>query len=207
MKNSLGDGNTRPPGLLPEKSVCRSRSNRTGHGTTDWFQIGKGLCQGCILSPCLYNLFSENIMWNARLEVAQAGIKIAGKVFGSPQRCPARVSDLRTSLGWPLLRAQPCPRKRSTKIKEQKVVVDELSNLKKNRKVYRQQQNSNIFFLADRTEMLSESKSKFFWYIIQKQKEILLWAFCGNSWWWLNYTAYSWMYKYIYLKIGWWYTS
>ena len=88
-------------------------------------------------------------MWNARLEVAQAGITISGKVFGSPQRCPAGVSDLRTALGWPLLRAQPCPRKSSTKIKEQKVVVDELSNLKKNRKVYRQQQNSNIFFLVD----------------------------------------------------------
>ena len=148
--------------MPPEKSVCRSRNTvRTGHGTTDWFQIGKGLCQGCILSPCLYNLFSENIMWNARLDVAQAWIKIAGRVFGSPQRCPAGVSDLRTSLGWSLLKAQPCTRKSSTKIKEQKVVVDELSNLKKNRKVYRQQQNSNIFFLVDWSEMLFESKNIF----------------------------------------------
>ena len=49
---------------------------RTGHGT-DWFQIGKGVCQGCILSPCLFNLYAEYIMRNARLEEAQAGIKIA----------------------------------------------------------------------------------------------------------------------------------
>ena len=52
---------------------------RTGHGTTDWFQIGKGVCQGCILSPCLFNLYAEYIMKNPRLEEAQAGIKIAGR--------------------------------------------------------------------------------------------------------------------------------
>ena len=50
---------------------------RTGHGTTDWFQIGKGVCQGCILSPCLFNLCAEYIMRNAGLDEAQAGIKIA----------------------------------------------------------------------------------------------------------------------------------
>ena len=50
---------------------------RTGHGTTDWFQIGKGVCQSCILSPCLFNLYAEYIMRNARLGEAQAGIKIA----------------------------------------------------------------------------------------------------------------------------------
>ena len=49
----------------------------TGHGTIDWFQIGKGVCQGCILSPCLFNLYVEYIMRNARLEETQAGIKIA----------------------------------------------------------------------------------------------------------------------------------
>ena len=52
---------------------------RTGHGTTDWFQIGKGVCQGCILSPFLFNLHAEYIMRNARLDEAQAGIKIAGR--------------------------------------------------------------------------------------------------------------------------------
>ena len=52
---------------------------RTGHGTTDWFQIGKGVLQGCIFSPCLFNFYAEYIMRNAGLEEAQAGIKIAGR--------------------------------------------------------------------------------------------------------------------------------
>ena len=52
---------------------------RTGHGTTDWFQVGKGVCQGCILSPCLFNLYAEYIMRNAGLEGTQAGIKNAGR--------------------------------------------------------------------------------------------------------------------------------
>ena len=52
---------------------------RTGHGTTDWFQIGKGVHQGCILSPCLFNLYAEYVMRNAGLDEAQAGIKIAGR--------------------------------------------------------------------------------------------------------------------------------
>ena len=56
------DENTRPPDLPLEKPVCRLRSNRTGHGTMDCFQIGKEVCQGCILSPCLFNLYAENIM-------------------------------------------------------------------------------------------------------------------------------------------------
>ena len=75
----LSDGKTSPPYLPPEKSVCRSRSTvRTKHGTkTDWFQIGKGICHDCILSPCLFNLNAEYIMWNAQLDEAQAGIKIA----------------------------------------------------------------------------------------------------------------------------------
>jgi len=52
---------------------------RTGHGTTDWFQIGKGVHQGCILLPCLFKLYAEYIMRNTRLDEAQAGIKIAGR--------------------------------------------------------------------------------------------------------------------------------
>ena len=52
---------------------------RTGNGTMDWFKIGKGVCQGCILSLCLFNLYAEYIMRNARLDEAQAGIKIAGR--------------------------------------------------------------------------------------------------------------------------------
>ena len=52
---------------------------RTGHVTTDWFQTGKGVCQGCILSPCLFNFYAEYIMQNAELDEAQTGIKIAGR--------------------------------------------------------------------------------------------------------------------------------
>ena len=57
----------------------RKATVRTGHGTTDWFQIGKGVRQGCLLSPCLFNLYAEYIMRNAGLEETQAGIKIAGR--------------------------------------------------------------------------------------------------------------------------------
>ena len=81
MENSERDGDTRPPNLPLEKSVCRSGATvRTGHGTTDWFQIGKGVCQGCILSPCLFNFYAEYIMRNAGLEEAQAGIMIAREI-------------------------------------------------------------------------------------------------------------------------------
>ena len=74
-------------GIPPDHLTCLLRNLyagqeaavRTGHGTTDWFQIGKGVCQGCILSPCLSNLYAEYIMRNAGLEETQAGIKIAGK--------------------------------------------------------------------------------------------------------------------------------
>ena len=67
----------RPSDLPLEKPICRSGSNKTVHGTTDWFPIGKGVRQGCLLSPCLFNLCAEYIMRNAGLEEAQAGIKIA----------------------------------------------------------------------------------------------------------------------------------
>ena len=77
METSERDGNTRSPNLPPEKPVCRLRRNRTGHGIKDWFKTGKGVCQGCILSPCLFNLYAEYIMKNAGLEEAQAGIKIS----------------------------------------------------------------------------------------------------------------------------------
>ena len=63
--------------LLRNLYAGQEATVRTGHGTTDWFQIGKGVCQGYILSPCLLNLYAEYIMRNAGLEEAQAGIKIA----------------------------------------------------------------------------------------------------------------------------------
>ena len=72
---------------IPEHLTCLLRNLyasqeatvRTGHGTTDWFQIRKGICQGCILSSCLFNLYAEYIVRNARLDEAQAGIKIVGR--------------------------------------------------------------------------------------------------------------------------------
>ena len=63
--------------LLRNLYAGQGATVRTGHGTTDWFPIGKGVLQGCILSPCLFNLYAEYIMRNAGLEEAQAGIKIA----------------------------------------------------------------------------------------------------------------------------------
>ena len=70
---------------IPDQPTCLSRNLyagqesivRTGHGTSDWFQIGKGVCQGCISSPCLFNLYAEYIMRNAGLDEAQVRIKIA----------------------------------------------------------------------------------------------------------------------------------
>ena len=72
---------------IPDHLICLLRdvyagqeaTVSTGHGTTDWFQIGKAVRQGCILSPCLFNLYAEYIMRNAELEETQAGIKIAGR--------------------------------------------------------------------------------------------------------------------------------
>ena len=72
---------------IPEQLTCLLRNlyarqeatGRSGHGTTDWFQIRKGVRQGCILSPCLFSLYAEYIMRNAGLEEAQAGVKIAGR--------------------------------------------------------------------------------------------------------------------------------
>ena len=66
-------------GLLRNLYAGQEATVSTGHGTTDWFQIGKGVFQGCLLSPCLFNLYAEYIMRNAGLEEAQAGIKIAGR--------------------------------------------------------------------------------------------------------------------------------
>ena len=78
MENSERDGNTKPPDLPFEISVCRLEATvRTERGTTDWLQIGKGVCQGCILSSCLFNLYAEYIMRNAGLDEVQAEIKIA----------------------------------------------------------------------------------------------------------------------------------
>ena len=78
MENSSKDGNTKPC-LLRNPYADQEATVRTLHGTTDWFQIRKGVHQGCILSPRLFNLYAEYIMRNAGLDEAQAGIKIAGR--------------------------------------------------------------------------------------------------------------------------------
>ena len=71
--------------LLRNLYAGQEATVRTGHGTTDWFQIGKGVPQGCILSPCLFKLYAENIMRNAGLEEAQAGIKTTRKNINNPR--------------------------------------------------------------------------------------------------------------------------
>ena len=78
---------------IPEHLICLLRNLyagqkarvRTGHGTTDWFQIGQGVRQGCILSPCLFNFYAEYIIRNIGLEEAQAGIKISGRNINNPR--------------------------------------------------------------------------------------------------------------------------
>ena len=80
VENSKRDGNTRPLDLSLKKLICRS-----GNNSLNWtwknrlVQMGKGVCQGCILSPCLFNLYAEYMMQNARLEEAEARIKISGR--------------------------------------------------------------------------------------------------------------------------------
>ena len=79
--------------VIPDNLICLLRNLyagqeetvRIGHGTTDWFQIGKGVRQGCILSACLFNLYAEYIIRNAGLEEAQEGIKIAGRNINNPK--------------------------------------------------------------------------------------------------------------------------
>ena len=76
--------------LLRNLYAGQEATVRTGHGTRDWFQIGKGVCQGCILSPCLFNLYAEYIMRNAGLDELQSGIKIARRI--------SRASDMLMTL-------------------------------------------------------------------------------------------------------------
>ena len=71
--------------LLRNLSAGQEATVRTGHGTTDWFQITKGVCQDCILSPCFFNFYAEYIIRNAGLDEAQVGIKIAGRIINNPR--------------------------------------------------------------------------------------------------------------------------
>ena len=79
MYDGLKKTTTKDASEKREDNIGQEATVRTGHGTTDWFQIGKEVRQGCILSPCLFNFYAEYIMRNTRLDEAQAGIKIAGR--------------------------------------------------------------------------------------------------------------------------------
>ena len=98
MENSERGGNTTLPDLPPEKSVCRSKTVRTGHGATDWFQIAKGVCQGCILSPCLFNLYAAYIMVNAGLDEHKLESRLPGEmsITSDMQMTPYYVRKQRT---------------------------------------------------------------------------------------------------------------
>ena len=78
MENSLRDGNTRQPYLSPEKAASQEAAVKTGHGTMNWFRIGKGM--HCILSPCLFSLYAEYIMRNTGLEEAQLESRLPGEI-------------------------------------------------------------------------------------------------------------------------------
>ena len=123
MENSERDGNTRPPDLPLEKHVCDQEATvRTGHGTADWFQIGKGVCQVCILSPFLFNLYAEYIMRNTGLQEAQSGIKIAGRNINN-----LRYADNTTLMA----ESEEEPKNLLMKVKEESEKVGLKLNIKK----------------------------------------------------------------------------
>ena len=122
LENSERDGNTRPPDLPLEKLCAGQEATvRTGHGKTDWFQIGKGVRQGCILSPCLFNLYAEYIMRNVRLYEAQAGIKIAGR----------NINKFRYADDTTLVAESKEPKSLLRKVKEESEKVDLKLNIQK----------------------------------------------------------------------------
>ena len=89
MENSLRNGNTRPPDVPPEKSVFWSgRTVKTRHGTKDWFQIGKDVCKGCILSPCLVNLYAEYTMRNAGWRKHNLESRLLGEILITSDMTP-----------------------------------------------------------------------------------------------------------------------
>ena len=112
--------------LLRNLYTGQEATVRTGHGTTDWFQIGKGVRQGCILSPCLFNFYAGYIMRNAGLEEAQAGIKIAGRNIHNP-----RYADNTTLMA----ESEEELKSLLMKVKEEKVKVFQKLFFSKKRKV------------------------------------------------------------------------
>ena len=120
MKNSERDGNTRPSDLL---LLCKEATVRTRHGTTDLFQIGKGVRQGCILLPCLFNFYAEYIMRNARLDESQAGIKIAKRNINNLRYADDTTlrAESKKELKSPLMRVKEESEKDGLKLNTQKM--------------------------------------------------------------------------------------
>ena len=110
--------------LLRNLYADQEATVRTGHRTRDWFQIGKGVCQGCILSPCLFNSYAEYIMRNTRLDEAQAGIKIAGRNINN-----LRYADDTTLMA----KSEEEPRSLLKKVKEESEKVGLKLNIQKTR--------------------------------------------------------------------------
>ena len=107
--------------LLRNLYAGQEATVRTEYGTTDWFQIGKGVCQGCILSPCLFNLYAEDIIRNARLEEAQAGIKISRR----------NINNLRYADDATLMTESEEPKSLLMKVKEESEKVGLKLNIQK----------------------------------------------------------------------------
>ena len=111
--------------LLRNLYAAQEATVRTGHGTTDWFQIGKGICQGCILSPCLFNLYAEYIMRNPGLDEAQAGIKIAGRNINNLRYADdsALMAESEEELKSPLMKVKEESEKVGLKLNIQKTKI------------------------------------------------------------------------------------
>ena len=126
MENSSRDGITRPPDLPPENLYAgQEATGRTGHGTTDSFQIRKGIRQGCILSPCLFNLYAEYIMQNVGLDEAQAGIKIAGRNINNLMYADdtTLMAESNEELKSPLMKVKPESEKAGLKLNIQNTKI------------------------------------------------------------------------------------
>ena len=112
-------------GLLRNLYAGQEATVRTGHGTTDWFQIGKGVRQGCILSPCLFSFYAEYIMRNAGLEETQAGIKIHGKISitSDMQMTPTLMAESEEELKSLLMKVKEESEKVGLKLNIQKMKI------------------------------------------------------------------------------------
>ena len=111
--------------LLRNLYAGQEATVRTGHGITDWFQIGKGVCQGCILSPCLFNLYADYVTRNARLDEAQAGIKIAGRNISNLRYADdtTLMAESREELKSPLMKVREESEKVGLKLNIQKTKI------------------------------------------------------------------------------------